>query len=185
MRRITAIAALALGLTAAVTAPASASTAVRAVTAGHDASGSSYAGEVTFDNGNWCLGSKPNPQTGKPGPGSLVWWVPCNEAGYFKDWVIDVVRTRAGNLAQAASAADPDVCFSEGSNTLVVLQHCRSLSDQSWMIARQLDDRNAWTLELYGRFLTSVIPLDKISKAAWSSRQASIIQFPPNESHTG
>ncbi len=173
----------------ATASPAGAGTSVIvAATRSPDASGSAYAGEITFDHGKWCLGSLPNPKTGKPTSGSVVWWIPCQgKAGepYFKNWIIDVIHTRAGSLAQVAAAANLDVCFSESNrDTDVSLRACTSLSDRNWISVRQIGIQNAWTLELYGRWLTSRIPLNQISKAAWSARQSSIVQFPPHEAHT-
>jgi hypothetical protein len=193
--RIVTIILAAFGLAAAIAGPAAASpadagtSAIVAAARSPQASGSAYAGEITFDHAKWCLGAKPNAKTGKPTSGSLVWWVPCEgKAGepYFKNWLIDVVHTRAGSLAQVAAASNLDVCFSESNNTpgAVSLEACTSLSDRNWIAVRQIDSRNAWTLELYGQWLTSPIPLNKISKAIWSTRQSSIVQFPPHEAHT-
>ena len=188
-KRIVIIILAAFGLAGAIAGPAAASpagagtSAIVTATRSPDASGTAYAGEITFDHGKWCLGSIPNPKTRKPIAGSLVWWAPCNEPGYSRQWLIDVIHTRAGSLAQVAAASNLDVCFSEGNNGLVVLQPCTSLMDQSWIIVHQIAGRNAWTLDLYGRSLAGKNPIQR-GKAVWSKNLAFIVQFPAEQAQT-
>lgn len=174
--RITVITALAAALAGAGTAVAAA--------APH-ASGSAYAGEITFDHGEWCLGVASSRTYHKPVEGSAVRWTPCASPEYGRQWLIDVIHTRAGSLAQVKPLSNLEACWSEGNNATVVLHPCSSLLDQSWLVVRQIAGRNAWTVELYGRYLTSRRLPVTVGIAVWSKNQASIVQFPPREAHTG
>ena len=113
-------------------------------------------------------------------------WIPCAAPELAKNWLVDVVRTRVGNLAEIKPLADnkEDLCWSEGNNATVVLKPCSALLDQTWLIVREIGLSNAWTVELYGRyFACKQVPV-KLSTAVWSKNQAFIIQFPPHEAHT-
>jgi hypothetical protein len=95
-----------------------------------------------------------------------------------------VVRTRVGNLAEIKPLSNLDLCWGEGNNATVVLKPCSALLDQTWLIVREIGLRNAWTVELYGRYLACKQVPVKLSTAVWSKNQAFIIQFPPHEAHT-
>jgi hypothetical protein len=153
-----------------------------AASAAPGVSGTTYAGRISFDHGKWCAGAKANGHSSKPGEGNSVWWVPCGQHGYFQQWIITVFHFKTGSLGQIASAANLDLCWSESNrNTDISLRGCPSLSDRTWVAVYQIRHENAYSLELYGRWLAAVLPLNKIKKAAWNARRAFIVQFPPQE----
>ena len=181
---------LALGLTgmlasAATASPAGAGTSaiVAAIRSPH-ASGSAYAGEITFDRGKWCLGITAPGRNRKIGEGTAVQWIPCAAPELDKQWLIDVIHTRAGSLAETKPLVNLDLCWGEGNNATVVLQPCESHLDQTWLIVRQIGISNAWTVELYGRYLACKQLPVKLSTAVWSKTRAFIIQFPREQAHT-
>lgn len=151
------------------------------------ASGNVYAGEITFSHHHWCLGA-PVSKQGRVPTGTVVRWVPCGTAGYFANWVILVVRTRAGTVAQVQFAHNLDLCWSESAATHYInvsLQACDGAGKVTWLTAHEVGLFNAWSLEIGGRYLASSSPpLRKISIAVWSPRQAYLVQFPPEQAHT-
>ena len=177
---------LALGLAIPLASPATASTAgagtsaIAAAARSPHASGSAYAGPITFDHAKWCLGvAQPKRE------GAAVQWIPCKAHELYKQWLVDVIHTRVGNLAEVKPLSFLDFCWSEGNNATVVLVPCGSHYDQTWLIARQRPGLSKdWTLELYGRYFACKYYPVKLSTAVWSKNQAFIIQFPPLQAQT-